>query len=441
MDFKEILFLTYSSIKERKTRNALTILMIIMGCGLLVSLNSLSQGLIYFVEQNFKKILPNQIVISNTDKIQGSNIDGIRNKLQVLFDQNMTLVGKNIPFDNKAMQYLKGIPGVQLINPAFQGVVMLNYQNYSQVTNVLAVDFNNLTNIIPDLTKGFDSLNFTSQNYVIIPEKISEKILLNSSDLIINNAIENRDRDQLTDNNKVTINNLKELTNDESPLSINNTFTVLGTINSTGNPLIDNSIFIDVHKGKDFLEKSNDYDLLFLTYDNIDKVDNIVKDIQKYFNNQVTILNSLEIIKSLTKFIIGISTFISSIAIFSLIVGSIGIIITIYTSVVERTREIGIIKALGGTNRVILGMFLTESVFLGIIGALVGIVFGFLGSHILLSGFLYFLNLPLNIYPVFNIIEISKIGIIVIVLSILSGLYPAYKGSKISPVNALSKYS
>ncbi|HKO65647.1 MAG TPA: ABC transporter permease [Candidatus Nitrosocosmicus sp.] len=441
MDFKEILFLTYSSIKERKTRNALTILMIIMGCGLLVSLNSLSQGLIYFVEQNFKKILPNQIVISNTDKIQGSNIDGIRNKLQVLFDQNMTLVGKNIPFDNKAMQYLKGIPGVQLINPAFQGVVMLNYQNYSQVTNVLAVDFNNLTNIIPDLTKGFDSLNFTSQNYVIIPEKISEKILLNSSDLIINNAIENRDRDQLTDNNKVTINNLKELTNDESPLSINNTFTVLGTINSTGNPLIDNSIFIDVHKGKDFLEKSNDYDLLFLTYDNIDKVDNIVKDVQKYFNNQVTILNSLEIIKSLTKFIIGISTFISSIAIFSLIVGSIGIIITIYTSVVERTREIGIIKALGGTNRVILGMFLTESVFLGIIGALVGIVFGFLGSHILLSGFLYFLNLPLNIYPVFNIIEISKIGIIVIVLSILSGLYPAYKGSKISPVNALSKYS
>ncbi len=441
MDFKEILFLTYSSIKERKTRNALTILMIIMGCGLLVSLNSLSQGLIYFVEQNFKKILPNQIVISNTDKIQGSSIDGIRNKLQVLFDQNMTLVGKNIPFDNKAMQYLKEIPGVQLINPAFQGVVMLNYQNYSQVTNVLAADFNNLTNIIPDLDKGFDGLNLTSQNYVIIPQKISEKIFMNSSGLIINNPVNNEDKNQFIDNKKVTINNLKEITSVKSNLSMNNTFAVLGIINSTGNPIIDNSIFIDLHKGKEILEKSDDYDLLFLTYDNIDKVDNIVKDVQKYFNNQVTILNSLEIIKSLTKFIIGISTFISSIAIFSLIVGSIGIIITIYTSVVERTREIGIIKALGGTNRVILGMFLTESVFLGIIGAIVGIVFGFLGSHVLLSGFLYFLNLPLNIYPVFNIIEISKIGIIVIVLSIFSGLYPAYKGSKISPVHALSKYS
>ena len=427
--------------KERKTRNALTILMIIMGCGLLVSLNSLSQGLIYFVEQNFKKILPNQIVISNTDKIQESSIEGIRNKLQVLFDQNITMVGKNIPFDNKTMQYLKEIPGVQQINPAYQGVAMLNYQNYSQVTNVLATDINNLTDIIPNLDIRSMVSNLTSQNYVIIPQKIGEKIFMNSSEIIVNNALGKEDKDQSMNSKRVTISNLKELTNVKSNPSINNSFAVLRIINSTGNPIIDNSIFIDVQKGKEILEKSDDYDLLFLTYDDIDKVESIVNDVQKYFNNQVTILNSLEIIKSLTKFIIGISTFISSIAIFSLIVGSIGIIITIYTSVVERTREIGIIKALGGTNRVILGMFLTESVFLGIIGAMLGIVFGFLGSHVLLSGFLYFLNLPLDIYPVFNIVEISKIGIVVIVLSIFSGLYPAYKGSKISPVNALSKYS
>lgn len=427
--------------KERKTRNALTILMIIMGCGLLVSLNSLSQGLIYFVEQNFKKILPNQIVISNTDKIQESSIEGIRNKLQVLFDQNITMVGKNIPFDNKTMQYLKEIPGVQQINPAYQGVAMLNYQNNSQVTNLLAADINNLTDIIPNLDTGSMVSNLTSQNYIIIPQKIGEKIFMNSSEIVVNKALSKEDKDESMNSKTVTISNLKELTDVKSNPSINNSFAVLRIINSTGNPIIDNSIFIDVQKGKEILEKSDDYDLLFLTYDDIDKVESIVNDVQKYFNNQVTILNSLEIIKSLTKFIIGISTFISSIAIFSLIVGSIGIIITIYTSVVERTREIGIIKALGGTNRVILGMFLTESVFLGIIGAMLGIVFGFLGSHVLLSGFLYFLNLPLDIYPVFNIVEISKIGIVVIVLSIFSGLYPAYKGSKISPVNALSKYS
>ena len=53
MNFKEIVFLTLSSIKERRTRNILTIIMITMGCGLLVSLNSLTQGLIDFVATEF----------------------------------------------------------------------------------------------------------------------------------------------------------------------------------------------------------------------------------------------------------------------------------------------------------------------------------------------------------------------------------------------------
>jgi putative ABC transport system permease protein len=215
-------------------------------------------------------------------------------------------------------------------------------------------------------------------------------------------------------------------------------FDVIATVNSTGNPIIDNSVFIETSKGREILNKSNDYDLVFLTYSDIDKVDRIVKNIQNHFGSQVTILNSLEIIKTLTKFIVGVSTFISSIAVFSLIVAAIGIIITIYTSVVERTREIGIIKALGGTNKTILSMFLTESAILGLIGASIGILFGFLGSHVLLSSFLFFLSLPIKISPVFDMAEISKILITVVGLSIFSGLYPAYKGSKISPVDALN---
>lgn len=409
-----------------------------MGCGLLVSLSSLSQGLIYFVEQNFKNILPKQIVISNADKIQESSIEGIHNRLQVLFDQNITLVEKRIPFDNSTLDYLEGLDGVQFINPAYQGVVMLNYKNNSQVTNLMAVDINNMSNIIPNLNLDLDRINLTSNNYVIIPQKISEKIFLNVSEIYIQKS---KSVNRIQNEDTVSIHNIKEITNVGLTPTLENNFIVLEIINSTGNPIIDNSIFVDIRKGKEILERPDDYDLLFLTYHDIDKVEDIVSNVQKHFKNQVTILNSLEIIKTLTKFIVGISTFISSIAIFSLIVGSIGIVITIYTSVVERTREIGIIKALGGTNRVILGMFLTESIFLGVIGALIGIIFGFVGSYILLNGFLYFLKIPVDIHPVFNIIEISKIGITVVILSILSGLYPAYKGSKISPVNALSKFS
>jgi putative ABC transport system permease protein len=442
MDFKEIVFLTLSSIKERKTRTSLTIIMITMGCGLLVSLNSLTQGLIDFVQQNFKNILPNQIIISNSDKIQQSNLQNIQNKLEVLFDRNLTVVDKRIPFDNNAIKYLQNLSGVSFVDPAYQGMVLLKNKDKSEITNTIAANFTDIDKIIPGFNSNNLKLKKTSTNdkIIIIPQKISDILSLTNNKS--NGGVKAID-------NSITVQNVKDSTNLSTSMpgtSIENSkdsnrFEVVSIVNSTGNPIIDNSVFIETNLGKEILNKSNDYDILFLTYNDINKVDNIVKTIQKHFNNQVSILNSLEIIKTLTKFIVGISTFISSIAVFSLIVGSLGIIITIYTSVIERTREIGILKALGGTNRTILGMFLTESIIIGMIGAAIGIVFGFAGSHLLLNAFLYFLKLPIKIYPVFNVIEVLKIFIAVIGLSIFAGLYPAFKGSRISPVNALNKFT
>lgn len=441
MDFKETVLLTLSSIKERKTRTVLTIIMITMGCGLLVSLNSLTQGLIDFVQQNFKNILPNQIIISNSDSIQQSNLQNIQNKLEVLFDKNLTVVDKKIPFDNSAIRYLQNLSGVSSVDPAYQGMVLLKNKDKSEITNTIAVNFSNINNIIPGFNTNEKTLKDTSANdkIIIISQKISEDL-----------SLSNKGKDNSNNNKIISVQNIRDSTNPSASLSLlsdsssenskDNNFKVVSIINSTGNPIIDNSVFIETNEGKEILNKSNDYDILFLTYDDINKVDNIVKAIQKHFNNQVSILNSLEIIKTLTKFIVGISTFISSIAVFSLIVGSLGIIITIYTSVIERTREIGILKALGGTNRTILSMFLTESIIIGMIGAIIGIVFGFLGSYILLNAFLYFLKLPIKIYPIFNVIEILKIFAAVVGLSIFSGLYPALRGSRISPVKALNKF-
>jgi putative ABC transport system permease protein len=436
MDFKEIVFLTMSSIKERRTRTILTITMITMGCGLLVSLNSLTQGLIDFVEQNFKNILPNQIIISNSDKIQQSNLQNIQNKLEVLFDKNLTVVDKRIPFDDNAVRYLQNLSGVNFVDPAYQGMILLKNKDKSEITNVIAVNFSNLKNVIPN----FDSTNqikraiSTNNNKIIVlPQKISKILSLSNPE-------------EKTNIDTINVSNIQQSSDsslsESSPESTSNknNFNVVAIINSTGNPIIDNSVFIETKVGKEILNKSNDYDILFLTYNDINKVDDIVKSVQKHFNNQVSILNSLEIIKTLTKFIVGITTFISSIAVFSLIVGSLGIIITIYTSVIERTREIGILKALGGTNKTILTMFLTEAIIIGMIGAAIGILFGFVGAQVLLGAFTFFLKLPIKIYPVFNIIEILKIFAAVVVLSIFAGLYPAFKGSRISPVNALNKF-
>ena len=76
-----------------------------------------------------------------------------------------------------------------------------------------------------------------------------------------------------------------------------------------------------------------------------------------------------------------------AIAFIALLVGAVGIITTLYTSVTERTKEIGTMKAIGAKSRFILTLFLTEALFIGLIGSTFGILSGIGGAYLLTSGF------------------------------------------------------
>jgi len=120
---------------------------------------------------------------------------------------------------------------------------------------------------------------------------------------------------------------------------------------------------------------------------------------------------------------------IGAIAGISLIVGGIGVMNIMLVSVTERTREIGIRKALGAKNKDIMLQFLTESLILcligGIIGMATGILLGFVAGRII--------NIPLSVSPVVILIAFgfsSAVGI-------FFGLYPANKAAKLDPIEAL----
>ncbi|EMA40927.1 ABC transporter permease [Halobiforma nitratireducens] len=143
----------------------------------------------------------------------------------------------------------------------------------------------------------------------------------------------------------------------------------------------------------------------------------------------VTFQTSTELLQQLQDVLDLLQNFIVGIAAISLVVGSIGIANIMLVSVTERTREIGIMKAVGAQNRDVLGLFLTESIILGVIGAIlgtaVGLAAGYLGA--------WYVDLPL-VYPLEYVALAIAVGILV---GVASGLYPAWRAARTDPIDAL----
>lgn len=119
----------------------------------------------------------------------------------------------------------------------------------------------------------------------------------------------------------------------------------------------------------------------------------------------------------------------AAIASISLVVGSIGIVNMMLVSVTERTREIGIRKALGAPNNWIMLQFLFEAILISMVGSIIGLVMGVGLSQ--LGGYIYDTKVPFSLWPVILSFTVA------IVVGVVSGVFPAYKAMKLDPIEAL----
>lgn len=122
-----------------------------------------------------------------------------------------------------------------------------------------------------------------------------------------------------------------------------------------------------------------------------------------------------------------------AISLLAIIIGGVGVINTMIMSVFERTREIGVLKAVGWKDRRILGMILGESIILTLVAAVVGVILGIVAVEIILN----FLITSQSFHAVLTIDTLIKAFLVAFLVGILGGLYPAYRASRLAPTEAL----
>lgn len=401
-NLKEYFKIALKSLVTRKIRSWLTIIGIVIGVFLIVSLLSLSEGLKGAVLQQLGKMGKDLITILPGD---ASNIIA-------------SLAGEKLSEDDiKTMQKTKGVDVVVSINHTS---ITARHKNEKKTVMIYGNDWRNAMDVYKnDLgwSVNHGRWPIPGKNEVIIGSIVADEMfpgIKTGSELVMKGR----------------------------------KFEVVGILNSVGEKQDDSMVGIDLNIFKLLTGEREGARMAFVKikagYSAENVVDNLKKELEDNRKRRVgegesdssyTILTS-EKITALVGNIMGvIQAIIIGFASIAIIVGGIGIMNTMYTSVSERIKEIGIMKAIGAKNKTITTIFLIESGIFGMLGGIGGTLLGLIFAK---SIEIYF-----QIHPLFYLKADVGPGLILfsITFSFLvgcaSGFFPARVAAKLKPVDAL----
>ena len=217
-------------------------------------------------------------------------------------------------------------------------------------------------------------------------------------------------------------------------------FKVIGIMKSMGNNQDDAQIYMPMDDLRELTGGGESITMIIAKVSDASRIDDIADNIEKkldkeYGEGSYSAISSQQLMDSVGSIISILSFVLGGIASISLVVAGVGISNTMYTSVLERTKEIGIMKAVGATNFNILEIFIVESALLGFFGGAVGCIIGVVLSQ-LISIFAVGV-LPVQFSTVVSLDMIGLSLLFAVVVGVVSGLVPARKASKLQPVEAL----
>ncbi len=391
-----------ASLWIRKRRSFLTILSVFIGIAAITTLISFGQGISAFVEQISQEMGRDKLMV----QAKG-------------FGFGPPSLDSNVRMDESDLEAVRKVKGVSEATGmyAVSGEVEFNHQK--KYAYLMGVDYKEYRQLLEemfalDIVEG-NPLRGTEKAKVILGYNYQLK------DKIFKQPVQVRD--------KILLNG--------------KAFTVAGFYEEVGNPQDDSNIFITKEAMEATFTPKNYIYLLIraapgvIPTDLVDKVTDKLRDHRHQDPGEEdffvqTFEQVIATFSSILNIITGVVILIAFISVF---VAAVNIMNTMYTATLERTKEIGVFKAIGSKNSYILFLFVLESGLLSLVGGILGVITGYFlattaGNFIAQAGFGVF-------SPLFTWQLVVGSLVFAFLIGALSGLLPAYQASKLKPVDAL----
>ncbi|MEK6906500.1 MAG: ABC transporter permease [Nanoarchaeota archaeon] len=401
---KDYFFLSFGNLRHRGLRSWLTVLGIFIGIAAVVSLISMGAGL--------KTAITGQFGALSVDRLT------VQNKQASFGPPGSTVVEKLNKHD---LDIIKNVNGVDIAVPRLIRVTEIEYNKISRF------------NYISDIPEDKESLDFVLSS--------------------LNLEIEKGRFLQVGDSEKVVLgNDFLETDNFEKKLEVGKTikingkdFEIVGFLKKSSSFEFNGVILVMSDDLKDTLNIVDEYDMIVLQVSDKDIIEEVASEIERKLrddrNEKVgeesfSVETPLQALSTVNTILNIINLIVIGIAAISLFVGGVGIANTMYTSVIERTREIGVMKAIGARNSDVLSIFLIESGLLGLVGGIIGVLLG-IGIGKIIE-YIAINNLGTNLLKVvFPWYLIAGCLVFAFIVGVLSGFFPARQAGKINVVDAL----